>query len=423
MKLLLVLMAVMSFTVESKTTVSADGIWPYDMSATYANTYNKGQVRANDVATLTVSGLDGITIDAIEVSVKSNKSSGAGTFTVSADGQQIAMKTGSLKDWFGAFNNVDFQALSLLSTPRNNVSELVITLTGTESSLYIDRYTITWSQSQVQTPAYTVTLMKGNSLYAVQTEQTGGAGVMLPKLLDLEDWRFVAWTAAPFEAMNTMPASWIAPGFYHPTEDCTLWAVYEYRPPVSQSIATELQDGAYIYAEWSQQKAMSGGIVDGIAGSADLDISDPNQWYSVTFLTDSTATIQLMYTYEYIGYSGTRLSSELSVWKVYHEGALTAFYTEANNKKYILWPNYLKDMGHGVYEECAALIPTGDISKTSTVLISTEPVMEEPLYSCYPEAQGLDEVTTDETKGEYRMPFGPYDLIIKDGKKYLRIRE
>ena len=146
-------MAVMSFTVESKTTVSAGGLWPYDMSATYANTYNKGQVRANDVATLTVSGLDGITIDAIEVSVKSNKSSGAGTFTVSADGQQIAMKTGSLQDWFGAFNNVDFQALSLMSTPRNNVNELVITLTGTESSLYIDRYTITWSQSQVQTPA------------------------------------------------------------------------------------------------------------------------------------------------------------------------------------------------------------------------------------------------------------------------------
>ena len=192
---------------------------------------------------------------------------------------------------------------------------------------------------------------------------------------------------------------------------------------MSQSIATELQDGAYIYAEWSQQKAMSGGIVDGIAGSADLDISDPNQWYSVTFLTDSTATIQLMYTYEYIGYSGTQLSSELSVWKVYHNGPLTAFYTEANNKKYILWPNYLKDMGHGVYEECAALIPTGDISKTSTVLISTEPVMEEPLYSCYPEAQGLDEVTTERAKGEYRMPFGPYDLIIKDGKKYLRIRE
>ena len=421
MKLLLVLMAVMSFTVESKTTVSADGLWPYDMSATYANTYNKGQVRANDVATLTVSGLDGITIDAIEVSVKSNKSSGAGSFTVSADGQQIATKAGSLKDWFGAFNNTDFQALSLLSTPRNNVNELVITLTGTESSLYIDRYTITWSQ--VQAPKYTVTLMNGNSLYTVQTEQTGGAGVMLPKLLDVDDWHFVAWTAEPFESMSTKPESWILPGWYHLTADCTLWAVYEYLPPASQSIVTELQDGVYFYVEWAQKKAMSGGIVDGIAGSEDLDMNDMNQWYSITFLTDSTATIQLMYTYEYIGFSGTHLSSEMSVWNVYHNGPLTAFYTEVNNKKYILWPDYLKDMGHGEYVECAALIPTGDISKTSTMLLSAEPVLEEPLYSCYPEAQGLDEVTTERANGEYRMPFGPYDLIIKDGKKYLRIRE
>ena len=423
MKLLLVLLAMMTFTVETKTTVSADGVWPYSMDATYANTGKKGDVTSNDVATLTVTGLGGITIEAIEVYVKSNKSSGAGSFTVTADGQTIATKSGTLADWFGAYNNTDYQALSLLNTAQSSVSNLVITLTGTENSLHIEKYAISWSQGQAQ--PHTVTLMRGSSVYGTQTESQSGAGVMLPKLLDVDDWHHVAWTAEPFQTMNTMSSSWIEPGMWHPTSDCTLWAVYEYQPPVSESIVTDLADGVYVYAEWSYKKAMSGGIVDGIAGSADVNINDPNQWYAVTFLTDSTATIQLMYTYEFIGFSGTQLSSEQSVWKVYHNGPLTAFYTEVNGKKYILWPNYLKDMGHGDYAECTALIATNDLSKTSTVLLSTESAMEEPLYSCYPEAQGVEEVTSEgvnELTNEWVIPFGQYDLVIKNGKKYMRIK-
>lgn len=415
----------MTFTVETKTTVSADGEWPYSMSATYANTGKKGDVTGKDTATLIVSGLGGIAIDAIEVYVKSNKNSGAGTFSVRADGQTIATKSGTLQDWFGAYNNTDYQALSLLNTAKSGVSELVITLTGAENSLHIEKYAISWSQGQAQ--PHTVTLMQGSSVYAAQTEQTSGAGVMLPKLQDMDDWHFSAWTAEPFQTMNTMPTSWIEPGMWHPTGDCTLWAVYEYQPPIQQAIVTDLADGVYVYAEWSYKKAMSGGIVNGIAGSADVNLNDQNQWYAVTFLTDSTATIQLMYTYEFIGFSGTQLASEQSVWKVYHNGPLTAFYTEVNDKKYILWPNYLKDMGHGEYVECTALIATNDLSKTSTMLLSTEPVMEEPLYSCYPEAQGVEEVNGEWTNGErtneWVIPFGQYDLVIKNGKKFLKLKE
>ena len=424
MKLLLVLLAVMTWTVESKNAVSLsdDSTVPYDIEVGYGCTYQKGDVRANDTATLVLSHLEGITINGIEVYVKSNKSGGAGTFTVTANGQTIGTKTGTFADWFGAYDNTEYHALSFINRPLNDVHTLTISLVGIANSLHIEKYVITYAPR----PAYTVTLMRGSSVYGTQTESQSGAGVMLPKLLDVDDWHHVAWTAEPFQTMNTMSSSWIEPGMWHPTSDCTLWAVYEYQPPVSESIVTDLADGVYVYAEWSYKKAMSGGIVGGIAGSADVNINDPNQWYAVTFLTDSTATIQLMYTYEFIGFSGTQLSSEQSVWKVYHNGPLTAFYTEVNGKNYILWPNYLKDMGHGDYAECAALMATNDLSKTSTVLLSTESAMEEPLYSCFPEAQGVEEVTSEgvnELTNEWVIPFGNYEILIKNGQKYLRIRE
>ena len=294
MKLLLVLMAVMSFTVESKTTVSADGLWPYDMSATYANSYNKGQVRANDVATLTVSGLDGITIDAIEVSVKSNKSSGAGTFTVSADGQQIAMKTGSLKDWFGAFDNTFYHVLSLLSTPRNNVSELVITLTGSESSLYIDRYTITWSQSQVQTPAYTVTLMNGSSVYTTLTEQARGKGVILPAMPDLEEWQFIGWSSREFwETPDFVYALYPANERFYPSANGTLWAVYRSQQEPVVQIVKELTDGEYLYVNRTADIALTGVPEDGIMDFDEMSLLDNRQYYSISFAGADTAYITL----------------------------------------------------------------------------------------------------------------------------------
>ena len=97
-----------------------------------------------------------------------------------------------------------------------------------------------------------------------------------------------------------------------------------------------------------------------------------------------------------------------------------------HGKNFILWPNYLKDMGYGDYAECTALIATNDLSKTSTVLLSAESAMEEPLYSCFPEAQGVEEVTSegvDELTNEWVIPFGNYEILIKNGQKYLRIRE
>ena len=142
MNLLLVLLSVLTFTVESKSTVSmtGDGVWPYDMEVAYDCSYQKGQVKAGDVATLTLGQLGGMVIEQIEVYVRSNKDAGAGTMEVKANGNIVSTKSGTLKNWVGQFDNQNYHAVSLLETGVAGVNDLIIQLTGTTSSLYIENF-------------------------------------------------------------------------------------------------------------------------------------------------------------------------------------------------------------------------------------------------------------------------------------------
>ena len=86
MNFLLIILSVMTWTIKDKKTVTGEGTQPYGVVASYSCTNSKGTVRANDEAVLTLSQLGGVTIDKVEVYVKSNKTGGAGVFTVSLNG-------------------------------------------------------------------------------------------------------------------------------------------------------------------------------------------------------------------------------------------------------------------------------------------------------------------------------------------------
>ena len=206
---------------------------------------------------------------------------------------------------------------------------------------------------------------------------------------------------------------------YLPKSNETLWAVYESRPKIELTEATDLQTGVYIYADTQTNKVLSGGISGGVAGVAEMNINRTDQWYEVQFLPDGTATIQLMYTYEQIGFSGTELASESSYWKVYHEGTKTAFYTEVKGKTYMLFPGYMQ---YNTNEYCTALVKVDDLSKTKTALFDVSPMMEEPLYTCYPNKEQAVE-TVQSPHQPYVLHFGPYELIIENGKKSLKLRD
>ena len=417
--LMLILSVVMTWTVDSKNSVSGEGTYPALMDVSYSCSYQKGTVRANDEATITFSNMGGMTIEQIEVYLKSNKLAGSGIFYVGVNGDIVVTKDGSLLDWLGFYDNNHYHSFSLLQTPIRDVHELSISLEGTVNSLYIEKYVIQYTPASVKS----VTLMKGNTEYTTLTEKSAGAGVILPDMADEGNWKFAAWSRNHFYQISTMPDSWILPGRFYPVEKDTLWAVYAYDMPYKEAFATTLSDGLYIYADTTRMIAMSGAVSNGITENAAVNISDPSQVYDITFDEISeTAIIYHPATNSYIGYNGLSLANEASLWKVYHSGATTAFYMQSDNKTYILWPDYLKRISIDEHIPCAALVRTDNLSSSPTVLISAEPLMEEPVFTCHPENGMRIENAISPQQKEYNLPIGNYRLIIRNGQKFMQIQ-
>jgi hypothetical protein len=321
-------------------------------------------------------------------------------------------------NFFGLYDNQNYHIISLMEHSLTNVQSLTVQLTGTTSSLYIEKYVITYGYG----PARTVTLMNGDEVYGTLKEEAGGQGVTLPSMASLPKWQFIGWTETPFESDYTALTSLYRSGTkYYPSEDVTLWSVYEYQPE-PRVYATELVSGNYIYVNTENNKAMSGVPVNGIMDVVPANIEDPDQNYLIEFnATGDSATIAYVTTgatATYIGFSGTKLVAKASKWAVYHEGDVTAFYTRVGENTYMLFPGRID--GNGDYEY-TCLLWVLDISQAPTAILSTEPLMEEPWYSCFPQRlQAIENLTVD-TK-EIIVPFGIYELRIQDGHKRLRLR-
>lgn len=416
MNLLLVLLSVMTFTVESWNSVSVDGdgVLPYNMEVAYDCSFQKGQVRAGDVATLTLGELGGIVVEQIEVYTRSNKEAGAGTFTVQVNGETVSTKSGTLQNWVGKFDNVNYHPISLLSSSVSNVQTLTIQLTGTVNSLHIEKYVITYGTA----PAHTVTLMKGDELYGTIKEEEGGQGIILPSLSSPDHWQFRGWTKTKYEQEVAEVSTLYPSGTkFYPTEDMTLWAVYEYQSE-PHLYETDLVSGNYIYVNTYDQRAMAGTPYSNGTMDVDLaDIEDTNQWYTIVFNTSGdSATIDYSATNTPVGFSGTKLVAKQSKWVVFHEGDKTAFYTKISGKTYMLYPG--KDEGNGEY---TGLAQVSDISQALTALRSVTPETEETRYTCFPGRMEDIENTAAETN-EVVVPFGIYELHIQNGHKHLKLR-
>lgn len=412
MKILALILAVMSWTVTSNKTVAGEGDLPSGVVANYVNTYNKGQVRANDTATFCLHHMESITVESITVYVKSNKTSGAGMFTVEADGQTLSTKSGTLAEWTGAYDNTDYHAVSLFSGSETGYADWTIKLVGTINSLHIDRYVISYTAS----PAYTVTLMSGAQQLQTLTETEGGAGIRLPVLQDRENWHFTAWTEQPFYTINTMPDSWITPGDYHPSGDCTLWAVYVYEAEQQAAYVSDLQTGTYLYLDTYNNGAITGVPYNGRMSYTQANPYDSNQAYDMVFNpTLDSVTIQHVPTGTYIGYEGKQLAAKQSVWCVYHEQDRTVFYMQYQGKTYVLWP-----MNYENGDMFAGLRQAGSLTGTTTALMTFIEQEEEPAYTCYPETgRDIESVTT--VPQELILPIGNYELRIVNGKKTIRL--
>ena len=412
MQLLLLLLSVMTFTVQSKSDVEVSGTCPPLLEVSYSCTYQKGDVRAGDTATLSLTGLNGIALETVAIYMKSNKSSGAGTITITADGSVIGQEEGTYAEWFGSYNNTDFQPIGWSGTQKADM--LQVQITGTTNSLHIEKYEIQYSEGA----RYTVTLMNGSEVYQELKEKSGGSGVVLPMLSSKDEWQFMGWSETEFWEVTSIPQFHAPQSTFMPSHDCRLWAVYQKGSTLKQLYVKDLTEwGIYIYFHSVTHKVMSGTPVDGRMESAPLDLNDEKQYYRVQYINPDTAYIFDMRSETPIGYRGTKLAAVLSPWKVYHEGEETLFYTEINKKNYVLWPDLTDEGGNEWYTGLRLAEPG------SSPIRLIAPMEQHISYTCHPEAQGI-EATPAGADGKERvlMNIGDYELIIKNGKKQLRLR-
>ena len=418
MRLLLILLSMMTFTVQDKRTVTADGTWPYEMSASYSCSYQKGDVRAGDTATLTLTGLNGIELEEVAIYLKSNKNSGAGTISITADGTVIGQEEGTYADWFGAYNNTDFQPISWTGTQKADA--LQVQITGSANSLHIEKYDIRY----VDTDTYTVTLMNGNEVCQTLKEQSGGSGIVLPALSDREEWRFAGWSETEFWEISFLPQIHAPNTTFRPSNDCRLWAVYKKDMGADQGFVTTLSDGIYLYVNDTIKIALTGVPEQGRMNFGNANPKDANQYYLFEFV-DTTVYVTHVISGTPIGYEGKQLAAKATPWNVYHNGVETILYTDIGGKHYVFWLNRMETISDEYSSECisyAGLLQTDNLTSTMR-LLPAETEEREVYYTCHPEAQGI-EMPRGEAGGEERvlMHVGNYELVIKNGEKQLRLR-
>ena len=408
----------MTLTVQDKRTVKAEGAWPKDMKATYYNTGSKGSVTSKDTATLTLSGLDGVEVEKVLVYVRSNKSAGAGVITMTADGQALYQKDGTYQEWFGAYNNTDYQPIGW--SGEQTASTLEVQVMGTTNSLHIEKYEITWTEVQAQ--AYSVTLMTDGVSEVVQETEVG-SGILLPERADKDGWFFAGWTSNELmEATDEQPEIWQAGERYYPKKDVTLWAVWtDVQPPTGErQVAPE--DGYYVLELY--EYLLTGDVNNGLMTLVHNDAVYTEDLYYLDFNTaDTTCTIRNYVSNAYVGYNATAtaLRQAESVWhyRVLQDSTWLFIAKEEENTVWILFQKY---------EEEAAWLSDyrlGDNPCCAWSLYRVPDPEQTPRWWCHPNTEGvvLTNEGVNELTNERVIPWGPFELVIKNGRKVLRIRE
>ena len=137
-----------TYTVNTSSSVTTSGTAPSTSSATYSQSYTTtSQITANKNAILKLSGYDGKVITGITLNMRSNGSSGAGSFNATTGSSNIANTTGEFNTWYDndsygtSYRDVHVEmddATKIVGTGE----DVTLTITATKNSLYINSYTI-----------------------------------------------------------------------------------------------------------------------------------------------------------------------------------------------------------------------------------------------------------------------------------------
>ena len=144
-----------TYTVNSKTSVSTSGTAPEGSSVTFNSTSknDNDQMTSGKSQTYTIKGFEGCTIKKVVLSMKSNSKAGAGTFSLKAGTTELAAITNSttFNKWYNntsystSYKDVTVSLTNDSYTIKAN-EDVVIVITASANSLYCQSVTIEYEQ-------------------------------------------------------------------------------------------------------------------------------------------------------------------------------------------------------------------------------------------------------------------------------------
>ena len=163
-----------TYTVNSKTSVTVSGTAPTGSAATFNNTGSNGndQMIAGVTETLTLTGFDGLKIKGLNLSMKSNSKSGAGNMymkigatTVASIGTESSGIAFNNEAWNGSYTTsyVD-KVISISETTVGTEESIVVFIKASANSLYCRSFTITYESEGGDEPEIPSTSTKFNKV-------------------------------------------------------------------------------------------------------------------------------------------------------------------------------------------------------------------------------------------------------------------
>ena len=356
-----------TYTLSTTTKIEQSGTPPKSSSAIYERTAKagqKGQMTAGNSTRLELKGWDGCTIKRVELQMRSNKSSGAGSLSLVIGNDtlwQIDNQPFSDKSWAGEYS-IDWLPITRSMNTIVKENECIeINISATANSLYINSYTIYYDPPVVP-QCYTVTFYMGlDTCPFTLTQSAPDEPLILPILQDTAEWYFLGWSEEEvLENQLTMPLL-SAGDTYFPRKNTTLWSVYSNQR--ENKAVSEYISGQYAIAMCYVGTDIEGDdmVMDGYVQENGFISTQPvklmrnhdgayciqsmlpeDVFYDVQFYKDSTVSIMHHDTKRMIGYKGEKLFTIDTLWqyRVLEEDGSLAIYYPYDDKYYALYMGF-----------------------------------------------------------------------------------
>jgi len=402
------------YTISSKTSLTVsnapDGSeYEFEQTGT-----QKERMTAGSHTNLTLRGYKGVKIEAVSLSMKSNKASGSGWLTMTIDGLEvwhIDNQSFNNTAWYGEYSTEYVEITKMLYL--NNVpigDEINIYIESTENSLYINQFTIAYTA--INDSAYNPDEHKDDTTHSIgDTTETKeyytvrfetqlpnqgyweeyvpiGEDLLIPSIKYNDGyWSFVGWSETLLDSVsNKVEPIWFPDDIIIVDKDITYYARYRHR--LGLEISDTIQDGDYVISYRTQKNDY---LLYNKNGTLTLELIDLNDYYHSAYYNSTIekttdTTFYIKYDNKYLSPNWTTNFTQLSTtpynWQYEKTGENDfSIVTYSLNQKYYLG---MYDIKPRIYE------PNKYNYNYVWHFYNIPPYINQPIFCSYPQGKPSD---------------------------------